>query len=173
MTVETDGTWRTDDFKFGNAKRVGSTAPPSRAGSVASASVKAEPDSNANHGPKKSNLASVQILDSDDDNDEDTDMPLRNSSNQSGNSSASGGAGAGPPRSQNKANGGGVIDLTLDSDDDVPSRPAVPSSSSAHPAGQIPRNFLHYNPNQNKRPRSAYEDDDYMSDAQRRRYDHW
>ncbi|GJN91907.1 hypothetical protein Rhopal_004932-T1 [Rhodotorula paludigena] len=152
VTVEPDGTWRSDNNKFGTAKPrsvAGSAVPSGRStplppSALASGSSAADGGDGANSSADEAGAgdgkgkprASEALLLSDDSDDDD--MPLAKRPRLVVPSSASGSA---TPFSTASANGGGggglskrreVVDLTLDSEDeDAPPPPPPPPPARA------------------------------------------
>ncbi|BGP21135.1 zinc finger, MIZ-type protein [Rhodotorula toruloides] len=133
VTVEPDGTWRSDDNKHGTAKP--RTAPASAAGSGRNTPVTApdpgKPNSlNSLNGKGKARGSSAMAnealtLDSDTDDDDDERPAKRSRVSGTAPMTASG---TGTPGSSASTNGlasraNEVLDLTLDSDDDAAPRP--------------------------------------------------
>lgn len=131
MTVEPDGTWRSDDNKHGTAKP--RTAPASAAGSGRNTPVTAPDPGKLNslnglnaNGKGKARASSAmasEALTLDSDTDEDDERPAKRS-RVSGTAPMTA-SGTGTPGSSASANGlasraNEVLDLTLDSDDDNP-----------------------------------------------------
>lgn len=155
ISVEPDGTWRSDNDKFGTAQP--KSVVPSRAGSVKPdiSDLKSVEGSAAPEGKGKGKAVTEALtLDSDDDDD---DMPLakRPRLNGAGGYRMSLGGTLSIDSSPAPANGRGggapppprrmeTIDLTLsDSDDDAPPPPARPPPPATHsayvPPPPIPR----------------------------------
>ncbi|BGO98903.1 E3 SUMO-protein ligase pli1 [Rhodotorula toruloides] len=131
VTVEPDGTWRSDDNKHGTAKP--RTAPASAAGSGRNTPVTAPDPGKLNslnglnaNGKGKARASSAmasEALTLDSDTDEDDERPAKRS-RVSGTAPMTA-SGTGTPGSSASANGlasraNEVLDLTLDSDDDNP-----------------------------------------------------
>ncbi|ORY59876.1 PINIT domain-domain-containing protein [Leucosporidium creatinivorum] len=161
ITVEPDGTWRSDNDKFGTAQP--KSVVPSRAGSVKPdiSGLNSLEGSTAPEGKGKGKAVVTEALTLDSDDDDDDDLPLAKRPRLNG---AGGGyrtslggtlsIDSSPAPAFGGSNGGGgpppprrmeTIDLTLsDSDDDAPPppRPArpLPAAHSAYvPPPPVPR----------------------------------
>ncbi|KAM0791998.1 hypothetical protein ACM66B_007109 [Microbotryomycetes sp. NB124-2] len=134
VTIEPDGTWRSDNDKFGTApaKAKPSTANNSN-GASRTSSIKPEPEANGG-GLEKQNGSTAEALTLDDSDDDDggeraAKRPRLENRTSSFGEGGSGGSGRSSPIGANRTNGGGggvpsgrrmeTIDLTFsDSDDD-------------------------------------------------------
>lgn len=144
VIVEIDGTWRTEDNKWGNNAKVGTA--PSRAVSV---DVKPRPSiSRTGSTNPATDKGSVQILD-----DSDDDAPPSRAARDSAISSKSSSTN-GPAKSS-----GAVIDLTLSDDEDEPAS----GSGVAPVAGQkrAASDMAGLAPPPHNRPRYDYGDYGY------------
>ncbi|CDR47556.1 RHTO0S14e05204g1_1 [Rhodotorula toruloides] len=152
VTVEPDGTWRSDDNKHGTAKP--RTAPASAAGSGRNTPVTAPDPGKLNslngvaNGKGKARASSAmasEALTLDSDTDEDDERPAKRS-RVSGTAPTTA-SGTGTPASSASANGlasraNEVLDLTLDSDDDNPPPRAAAAAAAAGARGPVGRPSL-------------------------------